>query len=1040
MLITSEKGPGEMEPIAVQIRRPTHPATPRRRWDLKMPIIRAVPSVGFGALVPQFLCLGLAAILISAAAAGDTVGSTAELANPFAWPAPTRIARPWARWWWLGSAVDGADLERLLAEYHRAGLGGVEICPIYGAKGYESRFIDYLSPKWMDMLAVTTQSAARLDMGVDMTTGTGWPMGGPWVPSEQASESVSLRRYLPDANGKISESVILAPPEASGGASQRGASLDGIRARSPARLRLLCLKAVGRDGSQIDLTERVRDGRLDWAAPGAGWILYALTARQPVQRVKRAAPGGSGSVVDPYSVKALDTYLSRFDLAFQSFGGAMPRAQFHDSFEYYGANWTLDFFGEFSRRRGYDLREHLPELDGDGVADAASRVREDYRQTIGELHLAYIERWTAWSHGHGSLTREQAHGAPANIEDVYAAADIPETEGSFGAGTDDQVPMLKFASSAAHVTGRTLASSETFTWLGEHFQVALSQLKAVADTFFLSGTNHIVLHGIPYSPADAAWPGWLFYASVNFGPNGGLWHDLPAFNAYITRCQSILQSGKPDNDVLLYFPVADFWQQVRTLPGPAGPLPGRETDPLVEQFTTPGKWMLGTPFHDAAMELWHRGIGFDEVTDALLEGAHADRAASSRRAGGFGISLGGNRYRAIVVPPCRTMPVETFRHLLNLAREGASIIFSGDLPSDVPGLSELDARRAELRGLLDAIPLETPRRGVGNAEKRPGDATVPMLGRSARMGAGLILSGRGSPNPGGLSSLLDLAGIPRERMTDEGLNCIRRRNASGYDYLIVNTGGRPVEKWITLARDAASAVLLDPLYSDRSGIAAMRPGTDGAAIFLQIAPGQSLVLRTFDTIRTLGPTWSYLRPEQNDAVALTGDWSVHFIEGGPALPRDFQAPRLASWTEQEDPEAKRFAGTAVYRVRFALLKDPRLASAWRLDLGRVAESARVRLNGREVATLWCAPFSTEVGRFLLQGDNLLEVEVTNVAANRIRDLDRRHVDWKSFYEINFVNRDYGPFDASGWPLRASGLLGPVLLTPMAAISPKSEGR
>jgi hypothetical protein len=127
-------------------------------------------------------------------------------------------------------------------------------------------------------------------------------------------------------------------------------------------------------------------------------------------------------------------------------------------------------------------------------------VREDYRRTIGELHQAFVARWTAWSHTHGSLTREQAHGAPANIEDVYAAADIPETEGSFGGGAEDQVPMLKFASSAAHVTGRTLASSETFTWLGEHFQVPLSQLKGVLDTFLLSGINHMFFHGIPYSP------------------------------------------------------------------------------------------------------------------------------------------------------------------------------------------------------------------------------------------------------------------------------------------------------------------------------------------------------------------------------------------------------------------------------------------------------------------------------------------------------------------------------------------------------------
>ncbi len=93
----------------------------------------------------------------------------------------------------------------------------------------------------------------------------------------------------------------------------------------------------------------------------------------------------------------------------------------------------------------------------------------------------------------------------------------------------------------------------------------------------------------------------------------------------------------------------------------------------------------------------------------------------------------------------------------------------------------------------------------------------------------------------------------------------------------------------------------------------------------------------------------------------------------------------------------------------------------------------MRLNGQNVATLWSAPFSVEIGKFLQPGENLLEVEVTNVAANRIRDLDIRHVNWKSFYEINFVNRDYHSFDASTWPIRESGLIGPVVLTPIEVV-------
>jgi hypothetical protein len=99
----------------------------------------------------------------------------------------------------------------------------------------------------------------------------------------------------------------------------------------------------------------------------------------------------------------------------------------------------------------------------------------------------------------------------------------------------------------------------------------------------------------------------------------------------------------------------------------------------------------------------------------------------------------------------------------------------------------------------------------------------------------------------------------------------------------------------------------------------------------------------------------------------------------------------------------------------------------------VRESARVRLNGRDVATAWSLPFELRLGDALRPGRNLLEIEVTNVAANRIRDMDRRGVEWKIMRDINLVNIRYEPFNASAWPLELSGLLGPIELVPMRRV-------
>ncbi|OYV00343.1 MAG: glycosyl hydrolase family 2, partial [Verrucomicrobiales bacterium VVV1] len=450
--------------------------------------------------------------------------------DPLGWPAAGSETKPWTRWWWLGSAVDPQEITRELEAFSKAGLGGVEICPIYGAVGAESRYLSFLSKEWMAAFEHTLKEAKRLGLGVDLTTGTGWPFGGPNVEDSMASSNLTpFRKSLP-TGGLVSEAL------------PKG--------------RVLCLRAESVSGV-VDLLPFIRSGKLEWDAPSGAWTLLGLFSQSPIQKVKRAAPGGEGSVLDPFSPMAMDRYFGRFAKELSNLGPLQPRAHFHESFEYYQAAWTPEFPDEFQKRRGYDLLSKLSAFEGDGDPEVVARVRSDYRLTLDELHRDYLQRWHDHAHENGSITRNQAHGSPGNLLDHYAVSEIPETE-IFQEVSEDQIPMLRFASSAAHVTGRKLSSSETFTWLDEHFQVRPAKLKDAADFVFLGGANHIFFHGIPYSPPDAGWPGWLFYASTHLGENGGLWRDLPALTGYLRRCQSILQSGDPTADALIYFPMEDI--------------------------------------------------------------------------------------------------------------------------------------------------------------------------------------------------------------------------------------------------------------------------------------------------------------------------------------------------------------------------------------------------------------------------------------------------------------------------------------------------
>src|SRR6187200_1479548 len=107
--------------------------------------------------------------------------SSFNLYSQIKWPAVTQQTKPWTRWWWEGSAVNKKELTWNLEQYKAAGLGGVELTPIYGVQGHEKSFIDFLSPQWMDVFSYTLSEAKRLNLGVDVANGTGWPFGGPEV-------------------------------------------------------------------------------------------------------------------------------------------------------------------------------------------------------------------------------------------------------------------------------------------------------------------------------------------------------------------------------------------------------------------------------------------------------------------------------------------------------------------------------------------------------------------------------------------------------------------------------------------------------------------------------------------------------------------------------------------------------------------------------------------------------------------------------------------------------------------------------------------
>lgn len=262
-------------------------------------------------------------------------------------------------------------------------------------------------------------------------------------------------------------------------------------------------------------------------------------------------------------------------------------------------------------------------------------------------------------------------------------------------------------------------------------------------------------------------------------------------------------------------------------------------------------------------------------------------------------------------------------------------------------------------------------------------------------------------------------------LTAEGISFLRKKWDEDTVYLLKNSASESFDGWVLLAVEFRSAAFLEPM-TGRVGIAKVRSEDQGgSSVRLQLAPDQSILARV--SPRQLQCSlWPYLEVGGQQSE-LEGPWQVEFVSGGPKLSAGFVTSKPQPWTAAPDKSAESFAGTVKYSQTFDC---PNPANQrWLLDLGKVLGSARVKLNGRQIATLIAPPFRTRLDELRARG-NRLEVEVTGVAANRIRHLDREGVEWRIFEDINLVNIDYQEFDASNWPVRPLGLAGPVTLVPL----------
>jgi len=807
-------------------------------------------------------------------------------------PAVFSTAKPWAYWWWPGSAVTEKGITYNLENFKKAGFGGLHIVPIYGAKGAEALFQNYLSPDWQAKFFYTLKEAKRLGLGIDMTMGTGWPLGGPTITEKEAAKKYQF--------------------------------IDGV-------------------------------------------IATGLTG----QKVKRAAPGGEGLVLDHFDMKAFAKYSNNFVPLLKKAHSPL-RAIYNDSYEAYGSNYTPELFPAFQRLNGYDLRKHFDVLSKKKAeSEEENQIFADYHRTMFTLlQRNFVLPFDHWVNSMGFTSRNQAHGSPGNLLDIYAAADIPEAE-FFGSKPFDipgyrvdpdydsttfgipDIRALKLASSAANLTGKKLVAAETATWLGNHFKVSIAQVKPVVDQVFVGGVNHVFFHGVTYSPPEIAWPGWLFYASTNFNPQSHFWEAIPALNKYIENVQTMLQANRTDSDALLYFPMEDVWHANN----------GSTKLHTLELHANSREWLINTSFGKWAGLLQSKGFSVDYISEDLL----TDMVIQPGKM--FKTRSGGN-YKVLLIPAAHYMSVETLELLAKWVKQGYPVYFLEHLPLNVNTFG-----------------------ATKEAKERWENARSALLMR--------VLS-----DP---ADQLARLGVSIEPMASKGLSFIRKKTPAGAAYFVTNLQSQFSEGTISLKKLTGNYEIWDPLTDTRSY------GKKGSELGLSLAPGQSVIIQPIAKIPSAQvPAAVKIKTdiEPKNLQVRVGSKSVSL--------RDFSYYTLIDTTQADSPSAR-------YTFDLSLSAD-QIANAKLLHLAELRDMAKVRINGKDIGMIWSLPFQIAIPAGLLQEQNQVEIEVVSNSANRIRKMDQQGVVWKNFYEINFVDIRYKPFDASKWAIEEGGMQGKIYFT------------
>ncbi|QQK09010.1 glycosyl hydrolase [Miniphocaeibacter halophilus] len=463
----------------------------------------------------------------------------------------SNLNKPYTRMWLYGLNITKDEIDYNIEQVKNKGIGGIELQFIYPIEEKGNK--QFYSSEFFDDLNYFINRCHKENIDVDLTLGSGWPLGGKFIDKSMAPDilipyQVNLcgpTNYNYDFTGVLSGKIVKATL----------AKIDNGK----------IIKDTLRDVTTHVKTEYIEvwpwgESIKDLNIPEGEHRLYVFVSNEYRQLVGKAAPNMEGYAMDHCRKDVTKLYLEQLgDVLLDNIDVTKIRSVFCDSIELTASNWTKYLLDDFIRERGYDLTPYLPAL-WDNIDDLSPYIRCDYYRTYGEATVNnYFKEIKKWAVKKGVQFRLQAHGTWGDIINAYSASHIPEGE-TFGYGDKLNVNInhRRLAVSSGMNINAPIVSNETYTWLRKpRFLVTLEMMKKATDACFVDGINHIINHGYSFYKGNNL--DNIFYASTVISPHNTWWKYYNNLSEYISNTCRYLQSSKIKTNLAILTPTTDIW-------------------------------------------------------------------------------------------------------------------------------------------------------------------------------------------------------------------------------------------------------------------------------------------------------------------------------------------------------------------------------------------------------------------------------------------------------------------------------------------------